>query len=240
MRDVRAVVGDRALDARARPDPDRAARGRADGRRARTGSRRRRQHRDRVGLGEAGHVAEVAVLAEREVGVAGADQLGARRAAASRPSPMASRMRARRPERRLRSSEESCISISSNTERRRVPRPRTGGVAPLREHLLEGLHLDAVEDALGDVRVARHERPDVGERVRLDDDQAARPVEERAGQLDAAGLGERAQVLEVRGTDRRAASARPSGASWPMMTKSMRDPPCASRGRPLAYLADGR
>src|SRR5947199_367487 len=34
----------------------------------------------------------------------------------------------------------------------------------LREHLLERLHLDAVEDALGDVGVARDQRPDVGER----------------------------------------------------------------------------
>src|SRR6266404_1734532 len=79
------------------------------------------------------------------------------------------------------------------------------------QHLLERLHLNAVEDALGDVGVARDQRPDLGERVGLEDDQAAGAVEEGAGDPDAPGARQRVQVRQVRRPHLRALLARLGG-----------------------------
>src|SRR5690242_8388558 len=94
------------------------------------------------------------------------------------PPSSFSMMRARRAPRTARSSDVGAIVLV-------VTRARPGGTRRLREDLLERLHLDAVEYALGDVRVARDERPHVGEGVGLDDDQAAAPVQERSRELHA-------------------------------------------------------
>src|SRR4029077_18906998 len=69
----------------------------------------------------------------------------------------------------------------------------------LGKHLLERLHLDAGEDALRHVGVAADDRPHLGERVGLEDDQATGTIEERSGELDAPGARERTQVREMRG-----------------------------------------
>src|SRR5262249_57223879 len=49
---------------------------------------------------------------------------------------------------------------------------------------------------------AREQRPHLGQRVGLDDDEAAGTVEEGSRQLHAARLGERPQVLQVGGANR--------------------------------------
>src|SRR5262245_24749632 len=67
------------------------------------------------------------------------------------------------------------------------------------QYLLKRLHLDAVEDAFRDVGVTRDERPHIGERVGLDDDQAAGAVEERPGRAYAPRAHERLQVRQVGG-----------------------------------------
>src|SRR6266481_3359112 len=67
----------------------------------------------------------------------------------------------------------------------------------LREHLQERVELHLVEDAVYDVGVAAGDRPRVGEGVGLEDDEAAAAVGERAREGNAAGGGERRQVLEV-------------------------------------------
>src|SRR5215468_8314396 len=87
------------------------------------------------------------------------------------PSPMAAMTRARRSASALRSSAESAMG------------KRCSRGSGLGEDLRERLHVDPVEDALGDVRVARDERPHLGERLGLEDDETPGLVEQRPGDL---------------------------------------------------------
>src|SRR5688572_10994054 len=73
----------------------------------------------------------------------------------------------------------------------------------LREDLRERLHFDVIEDAFGHVGVAADELPYFRERVRFDDDQAPRLVEERPGDLHLAGLRQRLEVRQMRRTHAR-------------------------------------
>src|SRR5438552_4679745 len=97
----------------------------------------------------------------------------------------------RRSMTRARSAARRALSSPFNPTLTVVTRGPVSGT--LREHLLERLHLDAVEDALRDVRVAVDDRPHVGERVGVEHDQASALVEERTRELHAPRFGERVQ-----------------------------------------------
>src|SRR5262245_52745932 len=101
------------------------------------------------------------------------------------PSPMAVAMRARRALSAVRSSEVRAIGKV------------VAGPARLRENLREGLHLHRIEDALGDVGIAGHHGPGLGQRLGLEDDEAAGLVEQRAGDADLARLGEGTKMVQV-------------------------------------------
>jgi len=76
-------------------------------------------------------------------------------------------------------------------------RVSTRAVCRLREHLHERLDLDAVENPVDHIGIARHHLPHGLARGQVNDDQAAAAVGERPGEHDLARLRQRLQVPQV-------------------------------------------
>ena len=77
-------------------------------------------------------------------------------------------------------------------------------ISGLGKHLQERSHVDPIEHAVGDVRVARQKVPHSVARLRVDDDQTTGAVGEGTGEQDLAGRRQRLEMAQVGGSVLRA------------------------------------